>query len=215
MSPRTTFEQELTELMDQTQEMSQVVESSYQYLFEAFHTKDEVSLNRILKNDHNINDMNRQIEAQCLRLITKQQPVARDLRIVSSVLKVVTDIERVGDHISDIAELLLRINMNPFDNYSAHLDGMQTATKELFKNSITAFIKNDKTASREVIKGDDVIDTLFNKVKSDIIQGLKEETKNADEYIDILMIAKYLEKIGDHAVNIAEWQIFRETGKLS
>lgn len=215
MSPRTTFEQELTELMDQTQEMSQVVESSYQYLFEAFHTKDEVSLNRILKNDHNINDMNRQIEAQCLRLITKQQPVASDLRIVSSVLKVVTDIERVGDHISDIAELMLRINMNPFDNYSAHLDGMQTATKELFKNSIAAFIKNDKTASREVIKGDDVIDTLFNKVKSDIIQGLKEETKNADEYIDILMIAKYLEKIGDHAVNIAEWQIFRETGKLS
>ena len=195
--------------------MSHIVECSYENLFEAVHMKDETLIKQIMKNDENINDMKRQIETLCLKIITKQQPVAGDLRIVSAVLKVVTDIERVGDHVSDIAELILRINMNSLSSYSLHLEGMVTATKELFVNAIEAYINDDSAASKKVIKGDDVIDTLFNKVKSDIIDGLKSELENVDEYIDILMLAKYLEKIGDHAVNVAEWQIFRKTGILA
>ena len=215
MSPRKTFEQELDKLLEQIEQMSHIVECSYRDLFDALKIKDKTTIERIVKNDRNINNMQREIESQCLMLITKQQPVAGDLRIVSSVLKAVTDIERVGDHVSDMAELILRINMNNLAEYSLHLDGMVTATKELFMNAVEAFVNDDPAASRSVIDGDDVIDNLFNKVKNDIIDGLKSEVKSADEYIDILMISKYLEKIGDHAVNVAEWQIFRKTGVLA
>lgn len=159
--------------------------------------------------------MKRQIEGQCLKLITKQQPVAKDLRIVSAVLKMVTDIERVGDHVSDMAELLLRLNMNPLNQYSVHLEGMVTATRELFVKAVQAFVNNDPAAAKKAIADDDVIDNLFNKVKADVVAALKDEAKNADEYIDIIMLAKYLEKVGDHAVNVGEWQIFRMTGELS
>ncbi|MGN0157058.1 MAG: phosphate signaling complex protein PhoU [Lachnospiraceae bacterium] len=215
MSPRSTFEHELQELQEKIEEMSHMVEGSYRNLFEALAVKDEAAIAIIQKSDLTINDMKRQIETQCLKLITKQQPVAGDLRIVSSVLKTVTDIERVGDHVSDIAELLLRINMNKLSHYSIHLEGMVEATKELFMNAVDAFVNNNEEASHKVITGDDVIDSLFNKVKNDIIEGLKSEMKNADEYIDVMMITKYLEKIGDHAVNVAKWQIFRVTGVIS
>ena len=104
--------------------------------------------------------------------------------------------------------------MNPLEEYSVHLEGMFTVALELFENAINAYLKSDLTASNRVIKEDDIVDALFNKVKEDIIKGLKEESKNADEYIDMMMLAKYLEKIGDHAVNIAKWQIFRKEGKL-
>lgn len=215
MSPRTIFQQELAELEEQIEEMSQMVVCSYQNLFEALAIKDETAIKRIMKNDRNINDMKRQIEGQCLKLITKQQPVAKDLRVVSAVLKMVTDIERVGDHVSDMAELLLRLNMNPLNQYSAHLEGMVGATKELFVNAIEAFVNDDPAAAKKVIEADDVIDSLFNKVKADVVIALKDEAKNADEYIDIIMLAKYLEKIGDHGVNVGEWQIFRKTGELA
>ena len=215
MSPRKTFEQELDKLLEQIEQMSHIVECCYKDLFDALKIKDKATIERIVKNDRNINNMQREIESQCLMIITKQQPVAGDLRIVSSVLKAVTDIERVGDHVSDMAELMLRINMNQLAEYSLHLEGMVIATKELFMNAVEAFVNDDPAASKSVISGDDVIDNLFNKVKNDIINGLKVEVKNADEYIDILMITKYLEKIGDHAVNVAEWQIFRKTGVLA
>lgn len=215
MSPRKTFEKELDKLLEQLEQMSHIVECSYKDLFDALKIKDKTAIERIVKSDRNINNMQREIESQCLMIITKQQPVAGDLRIVSSVLKAVTDIERVGDHVSDMAELMLRINMNQLAEYSLHLEGMVIATKELFMNAVEAFVNDDPAASKSVISGDDVIDNLFNKVKNDIINGLKVEVMNVDEYIDILMITKYLEKIGDHAVNVAEWQIFRKTGVLA
>ncbi|MGN1315418.1 MAG: phosphate signaling complex protein PhoU [Lachnospiraceae bacterium] len=215
MSPRNVFEKELEGLLDRIAQMSYMVEEAYERLFQALAEKNREAIEEIQKNDRNINNLNREIENQCLKLITKQQPIARDLRIISSVLKMVSDIERVGDHVSDIAELLLRINMQPLSLYSDHLEGMVTATKELFAQAVEAFVNNDLKASHRVIAGDDVIDLLFNKVKNDIIRALKAEYSNVDEYIDIMMLTKYLEKIGDHAVNVAEWQIFRETGEIS
>ncbi|MBQ9990011.1 MAG: phosphate signaling complex protein PhoU [Lachnospiraceae bacterium] len=215
MSPRNVFERELEQLLERIAQMSYMVEEAYEKLFKALEIKDRETIEEIRENDRNINDLNREIEGQCLKLITKQQPIAGDLRIISSVLKMVSDIERVGDNVSDMAELLLRIDMQPLASYSCHLEGMVVATRELFAQAVDAFVKNDLKASRSVIRGDDVIDTLFNKVKNDIIEALKEENTNADEYIDMMMLTKYLEKIGDHAVNVAEWQIFRETGEIS
>lgn len=158
--------------------------------------------------------MERRIESMCLNLITKQQPIARDLRLVSAALKVVTDIERVGDHVSDIAELLLRLEMKDLSEFSPHLSGMIDATRELLDKSVEAFLNRNREEAEEVIRGDDVVDMLFNKAKMDLIHYLKTDTKNADECIDVLMLAKYLEKIGDHAVNIGEWEIFQETGSV-
>ena len=104
--------------------------------------------------------------------------------------------------------------MKPLADYSVHLEGMITAALELYANAINAYVKDDKTSSHQVIKDDDIVDDLFNKVKTDIIAGLREESTNADEYIDMMMLAKYLEKIGDHAVNVAKWQIFKGEGEM-
>lgn len=214
MTPRNVFARELNELETQIEQMSRMVQATYKDLLDAIAARDEIMIASIIKSDKNFYRMKKQIEEECLKLITKQQPIATDLRIVSSVLKIVTDIERVGDHAGDIGELMLRIQMKPLAEYSVHLEGMITVAIELFANAVDAYVKSDMDASRKVIKDDDIVDELFNKVKADIIAGLREESKNADEYIDMMMLAKYLEKIGDHAVNIAKWQIFREDGKM-
>ena len=214
MAPREVFARELQELQNQIEEMSHMVQATYKDLLDAVSIHDEVTIASIIKSDKNFYDMKKQIEGQCLKLITKQQPIATDLRIVSSVLKIVTDIERVGDHAGDIGELMIRIQMKPLSDYSVHLEGMIMAAMELFANAVEGYVKGDVDTSKQVIADDDIIDELFNKVKMDIIEGLKTESSNADEYIDMMMLAKYLEKIGDHAVNIAKWQIFREEGAM-
>lgn len=214
MAPREVFERDMNELQIQIEEMSRMVQATYKDLLDAISIKDEATIMAIIKNEKNFYDMKKRIEEQCLRVIIRQQPIATDLRIVSSILKIVTDIERVGDHAGDIGELILRIQMKPLADYSVHLEGMITAALELYANAINAYVKDDKTSSHQVIKDDDIVDDLFNKVKTDIIAGLREESTNADEYIDMMMLAKYLEKIGDHAVNVAKWQIFKEEGEM-
>lgn len=168
----------------------------------------------IVQNDRIINDMQRNIEAKCLTLLTRQQPVAGDLRRVSAALKVVTDIERVGDHVSDMAELFLRMKMPVLREYSESLPAMIDAVRKSVNESIEAFVDSNMEAAMDVIAFDDVIDDYFNKVKEDIIQDLKEGRKNPDDCVDVLMVAKYLEKIGDHATNISEWAAFQKTGNI-
>jgi phosphate transport system protein len=214
MAPREAFERELMDLQLQIEEMSRMVQETYKNLLDAISVKGEAIIKEIIKSDKNFYDMKKRIEEQCLRVIIRQQPIATDLRIVSSILKIVTDIERVGNHAGDIGELILRIQMKPLSDYSVHLEGMITAALELYANAINAYIKDDQAASHQVIRDDDIVDELFNKVKADIIAGLREESTNADEYIDMMMLAKYLEKIGDHAVNVAKWQIFKGEGEM-
>lgn len=214
MTPRITFEHELEELKINLEEMGQHVESIYDRLFLAIGAGDKNAIRNIMKDDRVINDMEKHIEARCLTLITKQQPVARDLRVVSAALKVVTDLERVGDQVTDIAEITLRFDDSDVFRYSVHLATMADATKEQLHQAVEAFINRDMESATELIAGDDVIDDLFNKVKSDVIDYLRTGKWPADECIDLLMIAKYLEKIGDHAVNIGQWEIFQETGYM-
>ena len=215
MSPRVLFEKQLSQLHTDVEEMGLTVEKTYDDLFDALWNKDEDTVVAVLKNDRIINDMQRGIEASCLSLITKQQPVAKDLRLVTASLKVVTDIERIGDHCSDIAELLLRMKLKDISAYSDHIKTMIEETKKLEHAAVDAFVNRDSEAAKKVIAGDDVIDDLFNKVVQDLTNDLREGTMNADECIDVLMIAKYLEKIGDHAVNIGELEIFQETGTIA
>lgn len=215
MTTRTIFEQELTSLRDDLKKMCFLVEGVYEKLFSAMQIGDRSTILDISEQDHQVRDMEKQIESRCLSLLTRQQPLARDLRMVSASLKVVTDIRRVGDHVVDMAELILRMDGKDFGAYSTHLDEMVKETKEMFHDSVSAFLKRSKDEAQRVIDTDDKIDDLFNIVKEELIGHLKQGTADPDNCIDILMIAKYLEKIGDHAVNVGEWEIFQETGDLS
>ena len=215
MSPRTTFINELNQLKENVADMATRVEKNYETLFEAYEKKEKAAIEKIVAVDKDINRRQREIESECLFLITKQQPIVSDLRAVTASLKVVTDIERVGDHVADIAELLIRMDMKELSVYSAHLNPMIRETRDMLRMAVDAFTGGNKEEAQEVIQKDDVVDELFNAVKNDVIESLKKETRDADECVDILMIAKYLEKIGDHAVNICEWEIFKETGNIS
>ena len=212
MSPRITFEHELEELKQSVTDMGIRVETLYENLFRALDEKDKESVETILKSDRIVNDMQRSIEAQCLSLITKQHPIASDLRMVTAALKVVTDMERIGDHISDMAELFIRLGLPELSEFSTSLTEMAEAAKHMVQIAVDAFVNRNQEGAKEAIKQDDIVDDLFNRVKEDLIYLLKEEKKSADDCVDVLMITKYLEKIGDHAVNIGEWVIFRETG---
>ena len=215
MTTRIIYMQELEKLSRSLEEMGNAVEASFDKLLTAIDNKDEELDMQIIYNDRFINDMERNIEAKCLSLITRQHPIARDLRMVSAALKVVTDIERIGDQTADIAELLIRLKDCDLNQYSRHIAGMLQVTKEIVHDAVDAFVKRDSEAANEVIRHDDVVDELFNKVKGDLITLLQNGTSNTDACVDMLMIAKYLERIGDHATNIAEWEIFQESGAIN
>ncbi|MDR2888470.1 MAG: phosphate signaling complex protein PhoU [Lachnospiraceae bacterium] len=214
MSPRSNFLKELDQLSQSLREMTNSVEETYAALFAALEQRNEEEIIRIAASQKTFGNMQRTIESQCLSLIIRQQPIAGDLRVVTATLKMVTDIDRIGDHVADMAESLLRLKMIDLSVYSSKLSEMIRSAGDMLHNAIDAFFNRDADAAKKVIASDDLVDDLFNMVKDDIITLLRNESKDVDECIDILMIAKYLEKIGDHAENIGEWEIFRETGNI-
>ena len=214
MSVRVTYELELEKLNQDLKEMAHMVENAIGQTFVAFEDQNHEKAEEIIKGDRTINDMERAVESRCLSLILRQQPVACDLRQVSTALKVVTDLERIGDHASDIAELILRIKVEHAYHIVKHLPTMAAAAQKMVHDAIEAFIAQDLEAAMEIIKRDDEVDTLFNQVKTDVIDLLKTSPNQADQGIDLLMVAKYLERIGDHAVNVCEWTQFSKTGAL-
>ncbi|HKM22471.1 MAG TPA: phosphate signaling complex protein PhoU [Lachnospiraceae bacterium] len=228
MTARMNFEMELELLHDRVAQMGRYVEQKIDSLFFALENEDKELATSIMSGDRVIDDMEKEIEAKCLSLITRQQPVARDLRVVSATLKVVTDIERIGDHAADIAELAVRNQGISIYHISKPMPELITAAKDMVHDAVDAFIQNDRSSAAKIIETDDIVDDLFNQAKDEVVRMLRGETVTgtkitADEaerrtdpdcLVDVLMIAKYLEKIGDHAVNICEWAIFRETGSI-
>lgn len=214
MTARISYEHELTMLNADLKEMGRLVETALEQTFIAFEDQDHEIAEEIIKGDRTINDMERAIESRCLSLILRQQPVASDLRVVSTALKVVTDLERMGDHASDIAELILRIRGEHIYHVVRHIPAMAVAAKSMVHDSIEAFTNQDMEAAKEIMMRDDVVDDLFNKVKTDVVTLLQTNPEASDKCIDLLMIAKYLERIGDHAVNVCEWIEFCRTGTL-
>lgn len=215
MSPRIFFEQELETLKRMVSEMGERAELSYDRLVAAIEANDRETLKQLLDNDRQMIDMQRSIEGKCLLLLTKQQPVAKDMRLVSSALKVVTDIERVGDHVSDIADLYLRMgNIYTEGCYEQLLREMMEEARKILCEAVEAFVNGDEEVAGKVIAQDDVVDDLFNQVKEQMMRAICNQDLDADRVVDYLMVAKYLEKIGDHAVNIGEWAIFQVTGDM-
>ncbi len=197
-----------TELITMGALCEEAISGAAKYLIE----NDESLKERIFEADSKIDQKERDIETLCMKLILQQQPVARDLRVISSALKMISDMERIGDQASDIAEIVCFVNQSSIGS-KVHIADMAPPPINMVTDSVESFVKNDIDLAYEVIKHDDVVDDLFIKVKNELISGVKEGANDAEALIDLLMIAKYFERIGDHAENIAEWVIYSMTGK--
>ena len=165
-----------------------------------------------IQTDKQIDRKEKEIETLCMRLLLQQQPVASDLRVISSALKMISDMERIGDQASDIAEMAEYTAVDAVQS-KVHIIDMAAATIKMVTESVDSFVKKDINAARAVIKHDSIVDGLFDKVKGELIDAVQQRSANAETIIDMLMIAKYLERIGDHAENIAEWVIYSITGE--
>lgn len=211
---RKQFDQELDKLNVDLTKMGHLVETAIENMITAFKEEDKVLAKEIIANDRLINDAERAVESRAFSLMLRQQPIAGDLRNITSALKVVTDLERIGDQAADIADII--VNMEGEHNYRTveHIPTMAKKTKIMVHEAIEAFIKKDLSTARMVVKMDDEIDELFEEVKQEVISIIKENNENIDTCLDFIMIAKYLEKIGDHAVNTCEWLEFKQTGAV-
>ena len=165
----------------------------------------------VISEDEEIDQLEKDIERLCLKLLLQQQPVARDLRQISAALKMITDMERIGDQAADIAEILISGQIKEMSAHGYLVD-MASQTSEMVKKSIQAFVEKDLDMTRKVIVADNDVDQLFDQIKEALITFLAKEQSKGGEALDMLMIAKYLERIGDHATNIAEWVEFSITG---
>lgn len=210
---RNRFDRELIHLNDELIEMGSLIEKAIEKAISALVNKDVKLAQDTIEMDEEIDDKEREIEHLCLKLLLQQQPVAKDLRVISSALKMITDMERIGDQASDISEITIQL---ADQKYIKELETIQNMAKEasvMLVKSIEAFVNKDVVLAGEVIGKDDVVDDLFMKVKSELIELISQNTDNGEQATDFLMIAKYLERIGDHATNIAEWVIFSITGE--
>ena len=211
---RNVYNEQLRMLHQNMTEMGAQCESAVSLAVQAVTLGSEELAARVFEVDAGIDKMERDIESLCLKLLLKQQPVASDLRDISSALKMISDLERIGDQASDIADLY-RYTSGAVDKTSADLREMAQESVKMVNESIDAFVRRDLVMAREVIAYDDVVDRWFERIKTDLIAAISADNTKGEYYLDLLMIAKYLERIGDHATNIAEWVEYSILGKRS
>ena len=209
---RENFNRQLDTLNREMTDMGSLCESAIESAVRALLRRDEKAAESVAAIEDEINHAERDIEALCLKLLLKQQPVAADLRTVSSALKMITDLERIGDQAADIAEIVRHADFD--ENYdNEHIRKMATGVSKMVTGSVDAFVERDLDAARDVIRSDDQIDDLFKKACDDLAGYIGKNPKKAAPALDLMMTAKYLERIGDHAVNVAEWVEFSITGE--
>jgi phosphate transport system protein len=209
---RTKFDEQLEKLNASLVEMGAIVETAIRDATKALVEKDIELAKRTVEFDDEIDEKEKEIESLCLKIILQQHPVASDLKLVSSVLKITTDLERIGDHAADISEITLILAKLEYIKELTHIPLMAEETMKMVNKSIEAFVKKDLKLAEEVIAYDDVVDNLFIVIKGELIDLIKQDVNNTDQAMDFIMIAKYFERIGDHATNIAEWVVFSLTG---
>lgn len=210
---RNRFDRQLSTLNDELIEMGSMIEKSIETAIKALVNQDVDLARHAIEADEEIDRQERIIEDLCLKLLLQQQPVAKDLRLISSALKMITDMERIGDQASDISEITIALADQPYIKKLEHIQQMAKETMIMLVGSIEAFVDKDLEKANEVIKRDDVVDDLFDKVKKELIQMIHENADKGEQAADLLMVAKYMERIGDHATNISEWVIFSITGE--
>ena len=208
---RNRFDQQLYELNRELIEMGAMCEEAIASAAKALSTGNMELAAKVRANGAAIDQMERDIEGRCMKLLLHQQPVARDLRQISAALKMITDMERIGDQAEDIAEIITFLNGRTMNGIE-HIEDMARETIKMVTESVDAFVKKDVALAEQVIAHDDVVDTLFSEVKCAIIKLIAETPVDGEFALDLLMISKYFERIGDHATNIAEWVIYSITG---
>lgn len=208
---RSRFDEQLKTLNKKMIEMGAECESIIAVSAKALLEGNADDARKAKNQGHIIDEMEREIESICLKLLLQQQPVAKDLRVISAALKMITDMERIGDQAEDIAEIIIFLGGRTGEEcHDIRL--MAEATIKMVTDSIDAYVKKDLQLAKQVIKHDDVVDSAFARVKQTLVKMVTENTADGEYAVDLLMIAKYFERIGDHAVNIAEWVEFSVTG---
>ena len=208
---RNKFDEQLFELNRELIEMGSMCEEAIAQVAKAL-TMGDVKLAKNIKEDASgIDQMERDIERRCMRLLLHQQPVARDLRQISAALKMITDMERIGDMAEDIAEIVMFLDGHTMDGMEIVLE-MALETSKMVNASVDAFVKKDIELAKAVLLQDDIVDDYFSRIKSGIITLIAGNANDGEFALDLLMISKYFERIGDHATNIAEWVIYSVTG---
>lgn len=209
---RNRFDRQLNQLNEELIKMGELIERAIEMAVNAFVMQDCDKAKAAIEYDTEIDQQERDIEAMCMKLLLQQQPVAKDLRLISAALKMITDMERIGDHASDISEMTLRMADEPYMTQPDCIQKMAAETTDMVIRSVNAFVNKDIELAKWVIDRDDVVDDLFNGVKNKLIDLINQNKENGEQAADMLMVAKYFERIGDHATNIAEWVIFSITG---
>ena len=208
---RNRFDEQLFELNREIIEMGAMCEEAIASAAKALVSGDAALAANVKKNDLAIDQMEREIEGRCMKLLLHQQPVARDLRLISAALKMITDMERIGDQAEDIAEIVVFLNGHTMEGMEM-IEDMARETTKMVTASVDAFVQKDIELAKKVIEQDDIVDDYFSKVKCAIISLIAENSADGEFALDLLMISKYFERIGDHATNIAEWVIYSVTG---
>ena len=208
---RSRFDQQLALLNRALIEMGALCEEVIALAAKALLTGDVSLAEKVAPLDREIDQKERSIESQCLKLLLQQQPVARDLRQISAALKMITDMERIGDQAEDIAEIVCTVPRHGPETMDI-VRKMATSAIQMVTESIEAFVKSDIMLARKVVSDDDIVDGCFDRVKKALIARIAADPGDGEYAVDLLMIAKYFERIGDHATNIAEWVIFSVTG---
>ena len=208
---RNRFDEQLFALNKEIIEMGAMCEEAIDKAAKALSTGDVELAENVKTGSGMIDQMERAIESRCMKLLLHQQPVARDLRLISAALKMITDMERIGDQAEDIAEIITFLNGRIMEEIKP-IDEMFRETIEMVTKSVDAFVKKDLLLAEKVIAQDDIVDHYFSEIKSDIIRWIAKNPEDGETALDLLMISKYLERVGDHATNIAEWVIYSVTG---
>lgn len=210
---RNRFDRQLVQLNNELIEMGGMIEKAISDTVKALVNQDIELASNVIEYDEEIDHQEREIEQLCLKLLLQQQPVAKDLRLISAALKMITDMERIGDHATDISEITIELSKESYIKKLDHIQQLAKETMVMLVQSVEAFVNKDMDKARAVIVHDDVVDDLFNKVKAELIAMIHEDVNAGEQASDLLMAAKYFERIGDHATNISEWVIFSITGQ--
>ncbi len=209
---RNRFEKQLEQLNNELIEMGNMIEHAIQSAVAALIKEDMDQARAAIEYDQEVDRQERDIEALCMKLLLQQQPVARDLRLISAALKMITDMERIGDQAADISEITLMLSKDTYAYDLSLLSQMAMETILMVTHSVDAFVRKDLELAKSVILHDDIVDGLFDDIKKMLIEAIQQRDSNGEQAADFLMVAKYLERIGDHATNIAEWVIYSITG---
>lgn len=211
---RKTFDAELLELNESLTVMARVAQDAIDVVTESLSSDDESTAKAAIDMTSSMDQMERDIENRCLQLLLRQQPVARDLRAISAAMKMVTDLQRIGDQCANIAEISLLLQEQKQTRTLADIRTMSQKAGVMVKRAIFAYVNRDTDAAKAVVSLDDEIDQFFRTIKSELVELIVENREEADQAIDLIIITKYLERIADHAVNIAQWAIFCVTGEI-